>query len=25
VALLDRQHLVKPEIDWTKEELWPRI
>jgi ATP-dependent Zn protease len=25
VALLDRQNLQKPEIDWTKEELWPRI
>ena len=25
VALLDDQHLVKPEIDWTKDETWPRI
>jgi len=25
IALLDRQHLAKPEIDWTKEESWPRI
>jgi cell division protease FtsH len=25
VRLLDAQHLVKPEIDWTKEEVWPRI
>jgi ATP-dependent Zn protease len=25
VGLLDRQHLTKPEIDWTKEETWPRI
>jgi ATP-dependent Zn protease len=25
VALLDRQNLQKPEIDWTKEELWPQI
>jgi len=25
VALLDRQHFVKPEIDWTKEESWAQI
>jgi ATP-dependent Zn protease len=25
VGLLDRQNLRKPEIDWTKEESWPRI
>ena len=25
VALLDRQNLKKPEIDWTKDETWPRI
>jgi ATP-dependent Zn protease len=25
VALLDRQGLRKPEIDWAKEESWPRI
>jgi len=25
VALLDKQGLVKPEIDWSKEESWPRI
>jgi hypothetical protein len=25
VGLLDRQHLVKPEIDWTKDETWPQI
>jgi cell division protease FtsH len=25
VSLLDRQHLTKPEIDWTNEETWPRI
>jgi hypothetical protein len=25
IALLDRQHFVKPEIDWTKDETWPRI
>ena len=25
VGLLDRQNLKKPEIDWTKEETWPRI
>jgi hypothetical protein len=25
VALLDSQHLQKPEIDWTKDETWPRI
>jgi hypothetical protein len=25
VGLLDRQHLTKPEVDWTKEETWPRI
>jgi len=25
VRLLDAQHLVKPEIDWTKEESWPQI
>jgi ATP-dependent Zn protease len=25
VALLDRQNLQKPEIDWTKDETWPRI
>jgi len=23
--LLDAQHLEKPEIDWTKEETWPRM
>jgi ATP-dependent Zn protease len=25
VGLLDRQNLVKPELDWTKEETWPQI
>ena len=25
VGLLERQGLTKPEIDWTKEETWPRI
>jgi hypothetical protein len=25
VALLDSQDLVKPEIDYTKEETWPQI
>jgi ATP-dependent Zn protease len=25
VKLLDAQNLTKPEIDWTKEEAWPRI
>src|SRR5581483_6142481 len=25
VRLLDEQHLVKPEIDYTKEEIWPQI
>jgi cell division protease FtsH len=25
VHLLDQQNLVKPEIDWAKEETWPRI
>jgi hypothetical protein len=25
LALLDRQQLVKPEIDWSREESWPRI
>jgi ATP-dependent Zn protease len=25
VALLDKQGLTKPEIDWAKEESWPRI
>jgi cell division protease FtsH len=25
VGLLDRQNLKKPELDWTKEETWPRI
>ncbi|MES1247074.1 MAG: AAA family ATPase [Actinomycetota bacterium] len=25
VHLLDAQHLQKPEIDWTKDETWPRI
>ena len=25
ISLLDRQHLVKPEIDWTKDETWPQI
>jgi len=25
VALLDSQNLVKPEIDYTKEETWPQI
>jgi ATP-dependent Zn protease len=25
INLLDRQHLVKPEIDWTKDETWPQI
>jgi ATP-dependent Zn protease len=25
IGLLDRQDLKKPEIDWTKEETWPRI
>jgi len=23
--LLERQHLVKPEIDYTKEETWPKM
>jgi hypothetical protein len=25
VSLLDRQNLKKPEVDWTKEEMWPQI
>ena len=25
VRLLDAQHFVKPEIDWTAEETWPKI
>jgi cell division protease FtsH len=25
VRLLDSQNLKKPELDWTKEETWPRI
>jgi hypothetical protein len=25
VRLLDRQDLKRPEIDWTKDETWPRI
>jgi hypothetical protein len=25
VRLLDAQHLRRPEIDWTKEESWPRM
>jgi ATP-dependent Zn protease len=25
VGLLDRQQLLKPELDWTKEETWPQI
>jgi hypothetical protein len=25
VHLLDRQNLKKPELDWTKEEIWPQI
>ena len=25
VQLLDRQNLRKPEIDWTAEEIWPRM
>jgi cell division protease FtsH len=25
LELLDRQHLVKPEIDYTKEETWPKM
>jgi ATP-dependent Zn protease len=25
VALLDAQDLKRPELDWTKEETWPRI
>jgi ATP-dependent Zn protease len=25
VHLLDQQNLRKPEIDWSKEETWPRI
>jgi hypothetical protein len=25
VGLLERQNLQKPEIDWLKEETWPRI
>jgi len=25
VGLLERQNLVKPDIDWAKEETWPRI
>jgi hypothetical protein len=25
VQLLSRQNLHKPQIDWTKEETWPRI
>jgi hypothetical protein len=24
VRLLDAQNLKKPEIDWTKEEIWPK-
>jgi hypothetical protein len=23
--LLDSVHLARPEIDWTKEEIWPQI
>ena len=25
VLLLDEQHFVKPEIDWTNEETWPKL
>jgi ATP-dependent Zn protease len=25
VRLLDAQHFVKPEIDWTDEEVWPKL
>jgi ATP-dependent Zn protease len=25
VALLDKQNLVKPEVNWAKEEIWPQI
>jgi ATP-dependent Zn protease len=25
VRLLDSQHFVKPEIDWTSEESWPKL
>ena len=25
VNLLERQRLVKPEIDYTKEEAWPKM
>ena len=25
VRLLDAQDFVKPEIDWTDEEAWPKI
>ena len=25
VRLLDKQGFVKPEIDWTDEETWPKI
>ena len=25
VALLNEQDLQKPELDWTKEETWPRM
>jgi ATP-dependent Zn protease len=25
VRLLDAQHFVKPEIDWTDEKIWPQI
>src|SRR6185437_15582323 len=25
VRLLDAQHFVKPEIDWTDEKIWPQL
>ena len=25
VELLDRQQLVKPELDYTKDETWPKM
>jgi hypothetical protein len=25
VRLLDAQHFVKPDIDWTDEAVWPQI
>jgi len=25
VHLLDEQHFEKPEIDWTREDIWPKL